>query len=234
MSYCVNCGVELDHSAKKCPLCNTPVINPADETQGQGVTPFSKKMGQVERVERKDMAILLTVIFAFTAVTCGIMNQFVFTRNPWSLAVIGVCVVLWVMFIPVVIHTGQAIYLTVLYDGVAVGIFLYMIAKMIHNEQAFYNLGLPLTILVTGVVELFCLCFNCLPRLFLTVTLYVITAAAIICVGTECIVDLYWDREIHLFWSMIVATIAAILDVGLITVLSKKRLRDAVRRRLHF
>ena len=29
MSYCVNCGVELDDSAKKCALCDTPVINPA-------------------------------------------------------------------------------------------------------------------------------------------------------------------------------------------------------------
>ena len=28
MSYCVNCGVELDNSTLKCPLCDTPVINP--------------------------------------------------------------------------------------------------------------------------------------------------------------------------------------------------------------
>ena len=30
MSYCVNCGVELDASAKECPLCNTPVLNPRE------------------------------------------------------------------------------------------------------------------------------------------------------------------------------------------------------------
>ena len=28
MSYCVNCGVKLEESLTKCPLCNTPVINP--------------------------------------------------------------------------------------------------------------------------------------------------------------------------------------------------------------
>ena len=28
MSYCVNCGVELEKGAKKCPLCGTEVINP--------------------------------------------------------------------------------------------------------------------------------------------------------------------------------------------------------------
>ena len=28
MSYCVNCGVELDETASFCPLCHTPVYNP--------------------------------------------------------------------------------------------------------------------------------------------------------------------------------------------------------------
>ena len=28
MSYCVNCGVELDPTARTCPLCQTPVVNP--------------------------------------------------------------------------------------------------------------------------------------------------------------------------------------------------------------
>ena len=28
MSYCVNCGVELDATASFCPLCHTPVLNP--------------------------------------------------------------------------------------------------------------------------------------------------------------------------------------------------------------
>ena len=35
MSYCVNCGVELNPAASCCPLCGTPVLNPrqkADET----------------------------------------------------------------------------------------------------------------------------------------------------------------------------------------------------------
>ena len=28
MSYCVNCGVKLEETLNKCPLCNTPIINP--------------------------------------------------------------------------------------------------------------------------------------------------------------------------------------------------------------
>ena len=29
MSYCVNCGVELAPSEKRCPLCGVEVVNPA-------------------------------------------------------------------------------------------------------------------------------------------------------------------------------------------------------------
>ena len=28
MSYCVNCGVELDPGAQACPLCGTPAWHP--------------------------------------------------------------------------------------------------------------------------------------------------------------------------------------------------------------
>ena len=48
MSYCVNCGVELDRSAKACPLCNTPVINPNELLRKEQKTPFPQEKGQVE------------------------------------------------------------------------------------------------------------------------------------------------------------------------------------------
>lgn len=59
MSYCVNCGVELDASAKKCPLCDTPVYNPKDRNR-RSTIPFPKEKGQVEVVKRKIWEILLT------------------------------------------------------------------------------------------------------------------------------------------------------------------------------
>ena len=48
MSYCVNCGVELDVSAHACPLCGTPVVNPrcpVDET-AQPLFPLVRQIGR--------------------------------------------------------------------------------------------------------------------------------------------------------------------------------------------
>lgn len=235
MSYCVNCGVELDASAKSCPLCNTPVINPKVlEQMAVAQTPFPQKKGQVEAVKRKDLGILMTVMVVSTAVICGLLNLLVFKGAPWSLAVIGVCVILWVILIPAVIYTKQSIYVSLLYDGAAVGLYLYMLTFLTGSGEWFWGLGLPITVLVLVDAELLTLCIKKLPRSFLTVFLYVFTAIGILCADLEILIDLYLTQEISLSWSAVVVTVCVIVDIAIITMLSRRRLRNAVRRRLHF
>ncbi len=234
MSYCVNCGVELDKTAKNCVLCNTPVYNPNQPVDRSGRMPFPREKGQVETVKRKDMGIFLTTVFLATAVTCGLLNMFVFTGPRWSLAVIGVCVVLWVILIPAVIYTKQKIYISLLYDGAAVAIYLYMLAYMIGSDNWFWGLGLPIVILVTVVVELLAICIRKLPRSFLTLGIYNISAIGILCGGLEVLIDRYVSGTISIRWSAVVMTVCVIVDIALITMLSMRRLRNAVRKRLHF
>ena len=185
MSYCVNCGVELDASAKKCPLCDTPVYNPKAPEPEKQPSPFPKEKGQVEVVKRKDLGVLLTVIVLATAVTCGLLNAFVFRSSLWSLAVIGVVLVLWVIMIPVVIYTRQPIYLSILLDGVAVIVYLYLLTYLTGHNSWFYGLGLPIVLLVTAVVEAVTFCIRKLPMSFLTGALYLISGIAVLCVGLE-------------------------------------------------
>lgn len=235
MSYCVNCGVELDASAKSCPLCSTPVINPNELGKLKDAkTPFPTEKGQVEPVKRKDIGILLSMVTLATAVICGILNLLVFQDNMWSLAVLGACVVLWVFLEPFVIYTRQSVYLSLLYDGAAVFFLLYMITFLSSGSRWFLNLGVPLVALVTGVAEIFTLCVRRLPKSFLTVSLYFFTASGLLCLGIELLVDRYLAGCISLSWSAVVLTVCGVLDIALITMLSRSRLRNSVRRRLHF
>lgn len=243
MSYCVNCGVELDASLKECPLCNTPVINPREQDQKPGqrtgraekaATSFPEEKGQVETVKRKDFGLLLSMVVLSTAVTCGILNILVFADSLWSLAVIGACVILWVMMIPLVIYTKLSVYVSLLLDGGAVTLYLYMLTFLTGSGEWFPGLGLPITVLVTGVAEALTLCICKLPRSFLTVALYLFSAIGLLCVGLEIMIGYYLAQEISLSWSAVVLTVCVILDIALITTLSRRRLRNEVRRRLHF
>jgi hypothetical protein len=235
MSYCVNCGVELDASAKSCPLCNTPVVNPRElEKMADAKPVFPEKRGEVETVKRKDLGILVSVVAGATAVTCGILNVLVFQERPWSLAVIGACVILWVALMPAVINTKQPVYATLFLDGCAVVLYLYMLTFLVGDAHWFWGLGMPVTLLTVILAEAFTFCIRRFKRSFLAVGIYMITALGILCAGLELLIDRYLREEINLGWSAIVLTVCVILDIALVTVLSRRRLRDAVRRRLHF
>lgn len=237
MSYCVNCGVELDASVKECPLCNMPVLNPLEvfrERGNSGRSPFPEEKGQVEAANRKDFGILLSTVVLATAVTCGLLNAFVFRGALWSIAVIGVCVILWVMMVPMVIYRRMPIYFSLLLDGAAVALYLYMLTFQIGSSGWFWGLGLPIIGLVTVLAEAFTLCIRKLPRSFLTVSLYLFTGVGLLCANLEVLIGRYLEKEIRLSWSAVVMTVCIVLDIALITMLSRRRLRDEVRRRLHF
>ncbi len=234
MSYCVNCGVELQADAKRCPLCDTAVINPR-ELKGRKVqqAPFPSEKGQVETVKRKDIGILLTAVLAATAVICGILNALSFRGALWSLAVGGVCVILWVILIPVVIYRRQPIYVSLLLDGAAVAAYLYMLTYLVGSRQWFFGLGLPITVLVTAIAELFTVCVKKLPYAFLVGCLESVTAVGLLCMGIEILIDRYLGDGIALSWSAVVLTVCGILDIAFITMLSRRRLRHALYKRLH-
>ncbi len=243
MSYCVNCGVELEQGARECPLCNTPVVNPREQmrqgslkdgTDRGEAGAFPREKGQVETVKRKDLGLLLSMVILASVATCGILNLLVFDGSPWSLAVIGACVILWVFMIPAVIYTRQSVYVSLLLDGGAVSLYLYMLTFLSGSSGWFTGLGLPIVVLVTGIAELVTVCIRRLPRSFLTVSLYLFTALGLLCMGLEMLIRHYLEARIFLTWSAVVLTICTILDIAVITMLSRRRLRNEVRRRLHF
>ena len=52
--------------------------------------------------------------------------------------------------------------------------------------------------------------------------------------GLEMLIDRYLNGRIALSWSAVVLTVCAILDIAIVTMLSRRRLRNEIRRRLHF
>ncbi len=234
MSYCVNCGVELDGSLKECPLCNTQVINPNEIPNTKKISPFPKEKEQVEAVKRKDVGILVSIILFSTAVTCGCLNYFVFSSNLWSVTVIGACILLWVILFPITIYDRLNIHFSILFDGLAMVGYLYLITWLTSTNDWFYGLGIPLVVFITILWEIYVFCTRNLPKSILTNALYAITALGILCVGIELLVDWYLYELIIFKWSAIVATVCIIIDIAIITLLSMRRFRDAIRRRLHF
>ena len=91
------------------------------------------------------------------------------------------------------------------------------------------NIGLWIIVIVGGAVGI-------LSTLYCVVSLivYIFAEIAVFCVALELLIDRFCNRPLALGWSAIVLTVCSVIVIALITMLSMQRLRDAVRRRLHF
>ncbi|MDE7176668.1 MAG: hypothetical protein K2O59_02530 [Lachnospiraceae bacterium] len=234
MSYCVNCGVELESSLQECPLCHTPVINLKETGRELPPSPYPVDKGQVEVVRRKDLGILLSVVLTATGGTCLLLNLLVFNRFLWSLLVIGICICLFVFTFPAVYYSKMPIYLSLLADGIAVAVYLYMIAYLTPSTDWFWQLGLPIVMLVTLCMEIFTFLLKKIPFSVLSGALCLFLEIPLFCAALELMIRRMLFDPLRLTWSAVVLTVCAIIDVALITILVKKRLRNEVRRRLHF
>ena len=155
MSYCVNCGVELDKTCSVCPLCNTKVINPNQPVDTVSPKPYPVDKGYVDSGIRKETAILMAVCLAATAVVCGLLNLFFITFSHWSFYVIGTCIVLWIFCLPIFFPTKAVFRITLLLDGLCIAMYFGIIAWL-HPGNGWYTaIALPLIILGTLAVFFF-------------------------------------------------------------------------------
>ncbi len=234
MSYCVNCGVELEASLQECPLCHTPVINPKEINKQRTASPYPTDKGQVEVVKRKDLGILVSVVLIATGATCLLLNLLVFNSSLWSLVVIGSCLCLFVFSFPAIFYSKTPIYLSLLADGISVAVYLFLITFLTDSNEWFWHLGLPIVALLTVLAELFPLLARFLPFNILSCALCIFIEIPAFCVSLELLIRHILERPYRITWSAVVLTVCVIIDIALITILAKKRLRNEVRRRLHF
>lgn len=234
MSYCVHCGVELDSSLRKCPLCNTPVLDPNNIPYFETSSPYPSQKGKVEPVRKKDAAIFVSVLLLAISIPCGLLNWLVFPAILWSLLVIGFCLVLWVICIPFIFCRKLSPYLAVLLDGLAVSFYLYLISLLTGSVNWLSYLGLPIATLFTVLLELFMLLILKVSHSFFSVTLYIFSAIPLSCIGIELLCRNFLDDPLRITWSAIVLTVCIVFIIAIVTILLLPRVREEARRRLHF
>ena len=233
MAYCVNCGVKLEETLTKCPLCNTPVYHPQEEKTEKKVPPYPSERGTVEKVKRTDLAILLIVLFGSTAVGCGLLNLFVYKGSLWSLYVIGACLVFLVFSIPIMVYRKLPYILMVLIDGCAVLFYLALVAWVNHGMDWYVQIAVPIILLGTVLGAVLLYVYQHVSRSILFTAMVVVIEMAVFCADIDLSVCYYLHEKFCLTWSAAVVVCAAIITVSLITVMRISRLREEVRRRMH-
>ncbi len=233
MSYCVNCGVELDKTARACPLCRTPVHNPNAPVDTISPTPFPTERKEVPPVMRLQLALLLSTMILSAAICCGIVNLFLGGELSWSLYIIGAVIVLWVcLVLPLLIH-NMPILLRVAFGVIACGLYVYLISLTLDGVHWFVGLALPIILTGGAIVILLGFLRMNVGRSILTSAIVGIGCAAVFVL----LLELFIDRWNYGVWSPSWSLIALIGCVGLMIPLIVVRrvpsLRESMRRRFH-
>lgn len=233
MAYCVNCGVKLEETLSKCPLCNTPVYPKEMFVADEKAPPYPPERGTVEKVRRTDVAILLAVLLGSTALGCGLLNLFVYRGSLWSLYVIGACAVFLIFSLPAMLYQKLPYILMTVIDGGALLLYVAMVAVVNDGMRWYWEIAVPVIALGTFLVSVFIYIKQRASRSILFTAMLVVINIAVFCVGLNLSIRYYLDKRLAITWSAVVLVCAAIITVALITVMRSSRLREEVRRRMH-
>lgn len=190
MSYCVNCGVELDSAAKKCALCETPVINPNIPEESKKEPAFSSEVFEIpERKKKKFFAALASTIIAIPQIVCFFINVFVYKESWWSLHIIGAGFLVWVIFILPFFLKKMNAYLMWAFDTLAVAIHTFIVMNLTGILSYYPNGALPIIVLNSVLVLSYILWVRAKKRHWVLKILFIVSCIALSSIGTGSVLS---------------------------------------------
>ncbi len=158
MSYCVNCGVELDKSAEKCVLCGTAVLNPNEVGKEKPEPPFARETHIPESLSQKFVAYVISMVMLIPNIVCLLFNVMVFPGNFWSLYIFTTSFLVWVMFVFPFFTKKRKPYLMWAFDTLAVLFYFYFFYSMgLSEANWFFPVALPVVLTASFLMLIYML-----------------------------------------------------------------------------
>ena len=238
MSYCVNCGVELDGSLTKCPLCSTPVINPNDREEEEKNIPTYpvEYMQDIVKKMRFMSANLVSVIFLTGLVLCPFCNYVISEKLTWSRYAMPSIVFAWCCAITPIIIRKKTFLKCIIIDFMAAFVYLaVMNAITTPNINWFVSICVPILLYLLGsFILMYSLSAKKINVMYIISIGFVL--AGMFCMMTEYFLRKFRFLDTEFVWSVpvLISCIGIAILLVVIVRLSKiseirKRLNNQVR-----
>ncbi|MGI6175646.1 MAG: DUF6320 domain-containing protein [Christensenellales bacterium] len=233
MSYCVNCGVELEKSEKCCPLCGVEAINPVRPFERGRARPYPPRVHKIQsRVNKIFWSNVVSIILAFIGAVCLITDLLFTMGSWWSLYVLVSLMLAWVFFcLPLLLRTFS-MYKCLTFDFMAVLLFLLLL-NAVKRADWFLSLGVPITLLLWLFSILMVRGVKVLRIKHLYIPALACFALAVVVVLIELLVNLYIDNTLRIVWSFYALIPLVALGILFIVMERNKKLKEEIVMRLH-
>ena len=228
--YCINCGVELADSEKKCPLCGTVVFHPElSRPDGDAPYPYQHKK-KPEEVDRAGLLFILSILFALPVIVMLLVDWQVNKRIVWSgysscaviLGYIIVVLPMWFKRANPVIFVAADFVATTLY-------VLYINLKT--GGSWFLGFALP----VIGGAALILCAMLALLKYLRRGYLFIIGGAFISAGAYMVLVEFLLNRTFHLsatfLWSFYPLAACAVIGITLIVIGLCRPIRESLHKK---
>ncbi len=233
MSYCVNCGVKLSDSEKKCPLCGTEVINPNKPWKEPNVGPYPKRVEHIVRkVDTQYGAILASLLLIIPVGVTLFADTIADNKVGWSLWVLGAATVIFFFSLFPLLCKRKRPYLYLVIDTFVLGIYLWLISCNTTSDW-YFSLGLPLVLLVGC-----CVCASVYTFRRSRLAIYVKWAVqflitGLLSMGIEIIINKFLQKSPIVNWSVYPMITFIIFSIIMLILNRKKNLQEEIRKRLY-
>lgn len=230
MPYCVNCGVELNNAAKRCPLCGVRVVLPPSLRSNTARVPRPQQRDVAEGAFNKSLWIqVVSVLMAMPALVCVVINAASGEGLSWSLYVVAGLGTVWVWCISPFLYHRNIVPLWITTDALALIGLLYVIDALSPSPGWFTPLALPIAL----THSVFTLLIVTLARRRILRELHIVAATllalCVLGVVVESAVDLYLTQPLRLQWSLLVLVLCAPLAVVAILLQRRTAFVEAMR-----
>ncbi len=233
MSYCVNCGVELENSQGKCPLCDTVVQNPMEPYDPRAKKPYPPRTPEQNlTINRKYYVLLLSIAFLVPALICFVLDL-LSGAIDWSLYPMGAILMVFVFFAVPGLVSKYRLYTSILADGAAICGYLKLVQWLGKGGIWFDSIVFPLLIL--AVMMTLAMAASIRQRLVagLLVPAVALVLIGILAIVTELLIGSSVQHALRLTWSPFVLIPCFLVGLALFLVHMNQPLRSQLHRRLH-
>ena len=225
--------MELKNSEKKCPLCDTPVINPNVTNDNSHADEPQKAFESIPTL-RPDYRLLSSIVSVMLIIPVAVTFICDFLQShgiTWSIYVLGASLLIFVILLLPAFFKNKSPYKFILTDAVAVFLFLWMISYSTHGNWAF-KVGLPLVAVTCAFSVVYALAVRNkkIDRLLKLSLLVIMIGIFTLCI--EVILNDAFDRALTLRWSQYVMIPCGAVSIILLIINSQKKLKEELRKKL--
>ena len=235
MAYCVHCGVKLGGSERRCPLCGTQVLDPAEPEVS--AVPRAYPVRTPEQELKRNKRFLLVVaglMLLLPGLLCLVIDFLLGGGITWS---IYAATALWLLFIAVAVPltvTRFRAYLSLGTAFLCLSAYLFLVELFSRSGPWFFPVVFPSLVLAAGLILLLIVLFRRGKLNKLTMLAASLASVAVQCLLVEWLISRALGSEILFLWSPYVLAPCLFIALWLFFINGNRAVREEVRRRLHF